>query len=514
MKEEPLDMVLKIKNIFKIIIICFILVQNSQLCGQANLHYSHLSDVNYEFYDYMINAGYISPQFAMHQPYQHLVFDSKKIGKNEKIYRYIKNKYFNSEKLHGVAAELEISDKLKYLNQNTANRYRASGSVYISYPYIRLFNRTTIDEEYKYDPKFAGDLSESSHWLFGRVNDAYMDIDFGNFNIFAGRMKRNWGAPDSYSLMLSNNPYSYDHLYFSYQNNFLKLSVLCARLEDLSALGLNIPDQPDSLTFYENARKFLVGHRLDVHFSKNLQIGLTEMATYGGPDRDFDVSFLNPMTFYYGLQRNDRKLNDGNWSLDIFYKPTSKFTLYGQFMIDDIVVNNEPGQNDRANHPDRFAMSISIRSGDLFLTGLNTNLSYVRIWNDTYQSRWTWENYHYRGLGLGYPCASCEEIKLKFGYWGKFPLFIQNEFIIGRYGDVSFTDVFNLKKESFPVPPVTYNIVNRFSAYYFLTNQTRFYLRLESYKDADHYLNRLNQGSSFTFSLGFSYKIGHSFETK
>ena len=90
-------------------------------------------------------------------------------------------------------------------------------------------------------------------------------------------------------------------------------------------------------------------------------------------------------------------------------------------------MKNEPGQNDRANLPDRFAMNISIRSGDLILTGLNTNLSYVRIWNDTYQSRWTWENYHYRGLGLGYPCASCEEFKFKVGYWGKFPLFIQNE---------------------------------------------------------------------------------------
>ncbi|MCW8929111.1 MAG: hypothetical protein OQL19_02605, partial [Gammaproteobacteria bacterium] len=47
----------------------------------------------------------------------------------------------------------------------------------------------------------------------------------------------------------------------------------------------------------------------------------------------------------------------------------------------------------------------------------------------TYLSRWTWENYHYRELGLGYPCGSCEEISLKLGYWGFFPLFLQNELI-------------------------------------------------------------------------------------
>ena len=348
------------KTIYKIFVFCCILVYPYQLNGQSNYHYNHLCDVKYEIFDYMINVDYIKPQFVMNQPYQNLAFDSKKNGLNKKIYHSLIKREVNSEKKHGIMAEIELSDKLKYFNKNVQNRYAASGSILISYPNIRLFNRTTMDEEYKYDPKFAGDLSEAKHWLYGRVNDAYIDLNFGNFNIFAGRMKRNWGAPDSYSLLLSFHSYSYDHLVFSYQNRFLKLSVLCARLEDLSAFGLNDPDKPDSLTFYDSARKYFVGHRLDFYILDNFQIGLTEMATYGGPDRDFDVSFLNPMTFYYGLQRNDRKLNNGRWSLDIIYKPTSKITLYGQFMIDDIIVNNEPGQDDRANYPDRFAMNISI----------------------------------------------------------------------------------------------------------------------------------------------------------
>ncbi|MBC8180174.1 hypothetical protein H8E88_03535 [candidate division KSB1 bacterium] len=84
---------------------------------------------------------------------------------------------------------------------------------------------------------------------------------------------------------------------------------------------------------------------------------------------------------------------------------------------------------------------------------------------------------------------------------------IQYEFNYGRYGNISLTGVFKLNKESFPVPPVTYNIVNRFLAYYFLNNQTRFCLTLESYKNPDHYLNRLNEGSAFTFSVGVSYRM-------
>ena len=251
---------------------------------------------------------------------------------------------------------------------------------------------------------------------------------------------------------------------FSYQNNWLKFSIITAQLEDLSAFGF-YPRKggPDTLTYYPNARKYLAGHRLDLRITDNLQIGLSEMATFGGPDRNFDWSFLNPMTFFYGLQRNDGKQANPNWTVDLFYKPVPKLTLYGQFFIDDVIVNNEPGQDDRARYDDRMAVYASVRAGDLPIRGLNADLSYTRVWNRAYQSRWTYENYHYRELGLGYPCASCEEFRLKLGYWGLFPVFIENTFMYGRYGDVSLTDVNLLQKESFPVSPVTYNSVKFFS---------------------------------------------------
>ena len=41
-----------------------------------------------------------------------------------------------------------------------------------------LGNNTVIDQDYKHDPEFAGDLSESDNWLYGRVNDAYININF------------------------------------------------------------------------------------------------------------------------------------------------------------------------------------------------------------------------------------------------------------------------------------------------------------------------------------------------
>ena len=470
--------------------------------AQSPVTYLYLEDDHYAFIDYQINSGRNLPRFVFQQP-----FEGSFLSDDMKAAEFFKNyweKYYGDSLASGLSSQLMLADKGKYQNEVLLNRYQATGGIHIIYPHITLGNRTTIDQEYKYDPNYAGDLSESDNWLWGRVNDAYMNVNFKNFDFFIGRMKRNWGPIAKYSFLLSSQPYSYDHFLFSYQNNWLKLSIIFARLEDLNALGLDNPDNPDSLTYYPQSRKFLAGHRLDFRIRDNLQLGLSEMATYGGPDRDFDLSFLNPMTFYYGLQRNDKKQCNPNWTLDLFYKPVQKITLYGQLFIDDVIVNNEPGQDDRAQYDDRLAVYVSVRSGDLLLPGLNTDLSYTRVWNQTYQSRWTYENYHYRQLGLGYPCASCEEFNFKLGYWGLFPLFFQNEFIYGRYGNVLLTDVNLLQKEPFPVPPVTENLVNIFKLRYFFRTWLDTFLKVEYYKNPGHYLNRLNQDSDLTVSLGIN----------
>jgi hypothetical protein len=220
---------------------------------------------------------------------------------------------------------------------------------------------------------------------------------------------------------------------------------------------------------------------------------------------------MNPTNFYYPIQRNDSKQMDGFWAMDIFYKPLPKLTLYTQFLIDDIIVNNEPGQNDRARYPDRFAMMFSIRNADTFARGLNIGLTYVRVWNRTYQSKYTYENYHYRGLGLGYPRASCEEIKLKMTFWGVFPFYFQNESIYGRYGEVALTDLFPLSKEDFPLAPVHNNFVNDFKLFYFYNTSFRFFVSIVYRNKPSHYSNRFNEKNRFVLSIGATMLINRSF---
>jgi hypothetical protein len=203
---------------------------------------------------------------------------------------------------------------------------------------------------------------------------------------------------------------------------------------------------------------------------------------------------------------------DGFWNIDLFYKPFRNLSLYSQFLIDDIIVNNDPGVDDRARYPDRLAVQVELRLADLPLPEFAVDLGYVRVWNRTYQSGRTYENYHYRGLGLGYPCASCEEIKLKLGYWGWFPWYIKNETIVGRYGDVTLNDLYFAVKEKFPVPPVNGNLVSRAEVYYFMSPQFSFYARLKYSGDRYHYLNRIDNLRGFSFLLGVQLLLSAGFD--
>ena len=480
----------------------FFYLLSTALFGQETRQYLYLQDPTYDYIDYLINAGKLQTGFVLRQPYQTAVLDS--VQDKSAAGKYFKQYWNYYYKDTDASFQLQARDEVRY-DHALYNRWAATGGVHLSVPHVTLGNRTTADQDFKHDPDYAGDLSESAHWLYGRVNDAYINAFSGGFDFFLGRMNRNWGPIGSPSLILSDHPYSYDHFLFDFTYKILRISLIFAQLENLDALELKGND--GEIVPVKNARKSLVGHRLDLSFSDNFQIALTEMATYGGEGRDIEFAFFNPLNFYYGIQRNDRKPMNGRWQLDLFYKPHPQLSLYGQFHIDDVIVNNEPGQDDRARYPDRLGLSLSVRSADLLLNGLNLQLDYVRIGNRTYQSRYTYENYHARELGLGYPAASTEELRLKLSTWHWFPFYLSNDLRIGRYGDVALTDVFPLEKEDFPVAPVTNNLLNTSELRYFASRWFQFRASAHYSKEANHYLNRIDPLKGWRFSLGLQVTL-------
>lgn len=479
--------------------------------GQNGVTYVYLDNPHNDFIDYLINSGKFKPRFVFHQPFE---FDSTlTVSDDSRAGAYFVQFWQRFYGKKEFSAQATFADKVVTDGVSTNRGKFVTGAHFVTSG-VTLANRSLIDEDFKYDPLYAGDLSEAANWIFGRVNDAYLNLRYKTLDLFLGRINRNWGAPGTPGLILSSNPYSYDHLLFSFTGRSVKFSLIFGQLEDVDGQSIKNIEKPDSITFSGNSRKFLVGHRLDFRPTNRLQIALSEMATYGGPGRDIEFVFFNPTNFYYALQRNDRKQLDGFWSLDVFYKFRNAASLYGQFLIDDIIVNNDPGVDDRERFPDRFGVMLSLRGADWFFPSLNSEITYVRIWNRTYQSKRSWENYHYRGLGLGYPCASCEEVKFKFAYWKLFPWMIQNETIVGRYGSVQLTDLFPLRKEKFPIGPVTHNFINSLTIRYFPSKSINAWARIQYLKEPNHYSNRIFKADRFVLFFGAEVTLSTSARAK
>jgi hypothetical protein len=477
------------------------------LAGQTRQIFVNTKDkLSYEYLNYQMTHGTYMPAFALQQPFslpnpEDIDSTIAAIFLREHWQRQFGNKEFTiysefgGDLFHGGSWRKWLHGNIRFTYANE---------------WITLVNSTAIDEKYKYDANFAGDLSKSQSWIYGRVEEAYININLPmGMQFFYGRMPRNWGPINSYSLLLSDYAYSFDHLLFSYTHPFFRLSLIAAQLDNMD--GLSYTDE-ETITAYSNASRYLVGHRLDIRISDDLQFALSETGVYGGEGRGWEWEFLNPMQFFYAIQRNDGKLINPRWSLDASWKPAKKWALYSQLHLDDIIVNNDPGINARAKYPDRLALNLSIRNADLILLGMHTQVDYTRIWNRTYQSRNTYENYIYRGLALGYPAASLEEISISFSYWNIFPFVLRNRFIYGRYGDVQPDDVFTLDKEPFPVPPTIHNIYNRTELDFFYGQRLQASIYARYLANPIHYENRYSLNEQWLFGIKLKVLISGSWD--
>ncbi len=454
----------------------------------------------YEYLNYMINSGKFNPNFVANQPFN--------VVDNEILYVLL-------EKFRSTGYPIPLMEE-DYLGINISGKY---GVVYrdnydhslalhgmFQYhhgPYS-FVNQTGMNRNFLYDKYYHGELSESAHWIYGRVENAYFNYSGENIQIFLGRITRNWGPIGEKSLILSDNPYSYDQFEASYKSSKFKFSIFATQLNKIdTTYTYHYKDSTFSIEL--NAKRYLAGHRIDLEITRNFQIGLTEMTIFGGTNRNFDFAFLIPTAIYYDLQRNVNKSMNLLISLDLFYRNSKKWTLSSQLLIDDLIINNDPGVNDRRIYPDRLGILSNISKADAIFNGLNISITYARIWNHTYHSRDSWENYHINGVQLGYPYSALEELILKFGYWKLDRAWFTYYISYGRYGASNIDDVFTLEKDSFPLEPVESGWHSILNINYIIIKNLGVKIITETYSNLDvPYAKRFSQTSKFMLTIELS----------
>lgn len=470
-----------------------------------------------KFINYGINSGQLQLDFPMRQPYRcnelYKAYKGSQNNSGESFFTKFKkivtnelNRYCDPDVKTGsgywnikISGGYRVGDEY---NEKISQPWGAVEGTYHS-KHIVLANHTIFDQGLKDDPLFYGDTGE---WIWGRSETAYALFKYGSLNFFAGRVYRNFGIPEESSLILSDNPYSYDHYGFEYNSKRFTFSFFTARLNNRQSYDSQAED-----TSLVLAKRYFSVQRGEVKLAKDLILGLNQVAIYGGEDRDFEMIYLNPLNLFYVCQRNHSSQISGLWALDLFWKPAPRWTFYGQFLIDDIIVNNEPGQDDRATYPDRFGGSLKIICTDLGIPGTQYSFTYHRISNWTYMSYRTWENYLYYGKSMGFPVNSFEGMVLGFDCFSFFPYQFSIKAGFNRHGEQDLQAVFRGSKDPFPMDVAVNNTFLNTSVTYIPNN--RLYCSLNIRHDHfDNYLNMNNNKKDFlSFKLTFSTNLYWNF---
>jgi hypothetical protein len=230
---------------------------------------------------------------------------------------------------------------------------------------VAILGQFYLDERLARDPNYTG---KKWRGFAGDIDLAYAKYFSERFDVTAGRFSSFWGPRRS--LVLGSR----SHLDgFGY-------SLRLGRVTVSYRLGQLAQDSIGSDTTTQWPNRYFAGHRVDVHFSKTLRIGLFESVVFGGPGRSIDFAYLNPIIFFHASQLNE-KVNDNTLAgVDFTWKPLIGAKCYGQLLIDDIQLDHKT-QGDQ--EPAQYAVMVGLYTASK-ARKLDTRLEYTRVTNWTF----------------------------------------------------------------------------------------------------------------------------------
>jgi len=144
--------------------------------------------------------------------------------------------------------------------------------------------------------------------------------------------------------------------------------------------------------------RYLVGHRLSWQVVPEVEVGLGEVAVYGGKGRSLELAYLNPLSLFY-LEQFTQAVGDDNylWLIDFDARPARGVRLWGQVMVDDF-------QYEEDLEPPMIALLGGASWADpLGLDGFSLGVEYLRVWNWVYNVPAPYTRLLYLDRPLGFP---------------------------------------------------------------------------------------------------------------
>jgi Capsule assembly protein Wzi len=325
---------------------------------------------------------------------------------------------FNNRR--GIEARGSIDDRIFFYTNLIESQSRFNNYVTEN---IRKYNYLSGAGMYKDYP--SGFLSGKNAWDYlmaegyiGFNVTKHVGVQFGHGKNFIG---------DGYrSLFLSDNADNYLYLKlntniwkFSYQNIFAEIGI-----------DNNVFNAPNGLY----GKKYFATHHLSFRLLKDIQIGLFESVVFSRPNH-FEFQYLNPVIFYrsaehhIGSPDNAMVGMDGKWNL------FKRFSLYGQFMLDELHFKSLISQN--SSWANKYGIQAGLKYIDILgIDHLDGQAEYNLVRPFTYTHYDSVSNYTHRSQPLAHPLgANFTELIFKLRYQPIHKLIMEGRVIRAKVGE-------------------------------------------------------------------------------
>lgn len=310
---------------------------------------------------------------------------------------------------------------------------------------LQLFANFRLDEQLAKSPDYTG---KKWRGLAGEVENAFVHYHHDMFDITAGRYAQFWGPRNS--LVLSSQT-TLDGLAYAFHWGRLSLSYRLARLNSF------YPERDSVLATsnVENENRYFAGHRLDVRVSNNLNIALFETVIFGGPGRQIDLYYLNPILFYHSAQLNDGADDNTLLGFDITARPMKHLKVYGQLLVDDFQLDRKTQADEE---PDQFGVLFGGYFAKIF-SQTDFQWEYTRVTNWTFNQPKPRNRYVMNNIPIGGASGNdYDQFTFSVIRWLRDDLHVSFDYSIRQQGEGSITaewtepwmDVEGDYNESFP----------------------------------------------------------------
>ena len=277
-------------------------------------------------------------------------------------------------------------------------------------PFVAV-THPTEDTRLRFDPEWTDSRRNGL-----RITEAYLSAQGRYGELFFGILDRNWGPSGVPGLLLSDYPYSMDHLYLRVGTPELQLQAIATELDPMT----------DSTGAAIN--RFMVQHRLYVRPRGRWSFALWEGSFWAGAGRQAEPWYLNILNV--GLLVQTYSGGEVNNLLGLDVERRGATTVFGQLMLDDIQYEHQAATDLK---PASYGLTVGAkgRVGG----AASWTLFYTQVANLTYRNENDFQATLLRGLGIGRNFADYDQATIKLGVLTPPGVLLEPELTLLRQGE-------------------------------------------------------------------------------